>query len=223
MKARRDSSVGCSFSQDLLAVDAAGLDGVDRHALGRDLAGQALGPQVQGRLGRHRGIEAARLHGAADVDDAAPAALAHAGQQGRRQTARRGEVERKGLLPEVLAGIDRRRPRAAGAIDQDVDLAEGRGGLPGEAGKVIGRGDVGRDRRHVAVPLDPVDPPRRGGHPHTLLGQEAGDTGADAGAGACDQAGAVLELEVHRPLMDDRPRLANSRQRVGLCRNRQAR
>jgi hypothetical protein len=30
--------------EDLLAVDAARLDGVDRHALGRDLAGQALGP-----------------------------------------------------------------------------------------------------------------------------------------------------------------------------------
>jgi hypothetical protein len=178
---------------------------------------------VQGGLGRHRGVEAARFHGAADVDDAAPAALAHAGQQCRGEATRRGEVEGERLLPEILAGLDRGRPRAAGAIDQDIDLAQGRRGLPGEVGKVVGRGDVGGDRRHVAVPFDPVDAPCRGGDPRPLLGQKAGDTGANAGAGARDQTGAVLELEVHRALMDDRSRLANSGRPVGLCRSRLAR
>ncbi len=73
--------------EDLLAVDAAGLDGVHRDPFGGHVAGQSLGPQVQRGLGGDRGVQAARLHGAADVDDAAPAALAHAGQQGGGEAA----------------------------------------------------------------------------------------------------------------------------------------
>ncbi len=71
---------GMELLEDLLAVDAAGLDGVDRHALGRDLAGQALGPQVQGRLGRHRGLRPRGSMVPLIDNDAAPAALAHAGR-----------------------------------------------------------------------------------------------------------------------------------------------
>ena len=83
---------GMQLLEDLLAVDAAGLDGVDRHAVGGDIAGQALGPEMQGGLGGDGGIEAARLHGAADVDDAAPAAL-RACRAAGPSSARRAEVK----------------------------------------------------------------------------------------------------------------------------------
>jgi len=91
------------------------------------------------------------------------------------------------------------RPRAAGTIDQDVDLTERLCRLRGDPGDVAGNGYIAGDRRHVAMTLDLVDPPRRGRDARALCGQEVRDAGADAGACAGNQAGPAVEFEIHPP------------------------
>ncbi len=81
--------------------------------------------------------------------------------------------------------------------------------LGGDAGDVGGIGQVAGSRRDVGVRCDPLDAPCSGDDARALLGEKADDAGADPGAGAGHQAGAVLEFEVHRSLMNDHDSLAN--------------
>src|SRR6185312_15852943 len=102
---------------DLLAHDASGRDAVDGHAVLTDLARQALGPGMNGRLRRKCRVQTLRLRFAGDIDDAAPAALNHLWQQRVRDLPVAGEIERDRLVPGAVGRLDRKRPAAAGIVD----------------------------------------------------------------------------------------------------------
>ena len=88
--------------QYLLAHDPARRDGVDGDALRGDVAGQPLCPEMNRCLSRTRRIDAARFHGAAQVDDPAPPGGPHGRQQFLRHPADSGEVQREGLVPVFI-------------------------------------------------------------------------------------------------------------------------
>ena len=164
---------------------------------------------MQRRLGGNGGVEATRLHRAADVDDAAPFALTHCRQQSLGEQARGGEVECEGFLPHVLRRVRPGRTRAAGAIDQDVDGAQRLRGLGGDAGEIGGAGHIAGDGYYACAAFDLFETPRCGRDARALLSQESYDAGADAGAGTRHEAGSVLEVEFHRTLMDEPHDVAN--------------
>src|SRR5690606_3659927 len=129
----------------------------------------------------------------ADVDDAAEAALAHAGQHGAGQA---GDADQHHLHQEVPLGdrelFQRGDVLQAGVVDQYVDRARDRGQGGGDAvvggdvqdqgfGRTAGFADARGDRVGgfaVDVGDDQVVPG---------CGQLGGDAGADAAAGAGDQ------------------------------------
>ena len=210
MKARRDSSVGCSFSRICSLLMRPGW-------MVLTVTPSAATSQARPLAHRWRAALAATA-ALRPRGSMVPLMLTMRPQRRWRMPGSRAVVRRRAEVKLRANASSQKSSPASTVVGREPPAqltrmstcAEGRGGLPGEAGKVIGRGDVGGYGRDIAVPLDPVDAPRRGGDPPALLGQEVGDAGADTGAGARDQAGPVLEFEVHWPLMDDRRRLANS-------------
>ena len=93
-----------------------------RAALERGHLRQALEPVLGGDVGR---LERARAQAvrARDVDDAAPAALVHAGQ--RRADEQERRLDHEPLHQAEVLGIelgDRAHPLDAGVVDEDVDI-----------------------------------------------------------------------------------------------------
>jgi hypothetical protein len=71
------SILGRVVAENLLGVDAAGRNAVDRHTVFAHHTRQALGPRVDARFGAKRAIGVRWLAFASDVDNAAPIARHH--------------------------------------------------------------------------------------------------------------------------------------------------
>jgi len=79
---------------------------------------------MHGRLGGERRVDHTRLGGAGEIDDPAPPALAHAGQQRVCELAQAQEVERERLHPLLARRVDVDRAAAARCVDEDVHTPE---------------------------------------------------------------------------------------------------
>jgi hypothetical protein len=192
---------------DLLAVDATGGEAVHGDAVLAQIAGQALGPRVHGRLGRAGRVGARRLGRAGDVQDPAPAPRDHARHEHLRELADGGEGDRERLVPHRVVRVDGGRPGAARVVHQDVDVPEPRQRLVADAN---GRGPVGEvDRQgvrpHTAGALDLVleglqelGAPRDHQGRHALRREHSRDLPSDADAAPGHHGPAAAKLEVHQ-------------------------
>ena len=148
-----------------------------------------------------------------DVDDPAPATLAHAGQHGMTAVQHAPDVEREDLLPVVGLRLEKRRRHAAlfapldrdaSVVDQNVDRSE-RGHRAGDRAVDLRLvGDVGRRGvRGAAGALDLRH------HPVRTLGEEVvdrdcgalfgelqRDAAAHALAGTGDEGHAAFQVEI---------------------------
>ena len=137
-------------------VDPAGPVGVDGDAGAAQLGGEVHGVRLKRGLGGGVGVPAdhgGRVAGdpAGDVDDAAPAGVEHAGQDGGGECDRRDDVDLE-RQPQVLG-----RDRGGGAewldggrvVDQDVDAARREHGCRRAAALLL----VGQVGGHHADPL----------------------------------------------------------------------
>src|SRR4051812_40395761 len=116
--------LGRVVAQDLLCDDAPGRDRVDRDAGLADLSRKPLRPGVHRRFPAEGAYDALGLWLACDVDDTAPVARHHLRQQLVSKLALPREVERKRLVPLLLARLEREAPAAAGVVDEDLHRAE---------------------------------------------------------------------------------------------------
>ena len=130
-----------------VGVEGAGQQAVDGDASRRQLAAREAGDEA--RQAAARSVREAedvdrRLHRArGDVDDAAVSALGHAVDGRLHQLDRRQHVGVDRLHPDVAVPVaEIARRRAAGVVDEDVDLRAGgeRGGAAGFGGDVAGDG-----------------------------------------------------------------------------------
>ena len=191
---------------DLLAHDAAGRDRVDGDAESTYVAREPLGPGVDRGLGGEGRVDVLGLGFAGDGDDAAPLPLHHAWQDRMGELAHAREIERHRLFPAVLAGVDGKRPAAAGAVDEDLHFAERAHGLIADALGRVRRHHVLHDERRRRV-LRPGDlgreliqqrlAPRHRRDLGTFTSEHPRDGAPDPHAGAGDERGASLELQIH--------------------------
>ena len=145
-----------------------------------------------------------------DVDDAAPAALAHAGGRGPHQAHRRHHVQLPGGVPVLVGDVVEVAPawRCPALLTSDVGGAEALLGRGEDALGGVGVGDVAGEGLGLAAGVLPGLEALVGGLDHVALGagdeQDAGALGAehprglaaDAPAGAGDDAGAAVEPQV---------------------------
>ena len=196
-----------------VGVDQPGRDGVDRHAVRAQLAGQGAGePELPG-LGRGVGDAAEDAAAALGRDrrqehDPAEAALDHAGREAAGDVVGAAHVHREDPLPLLGGDLQEGGRRGdAGVVDQRADRRDG-GGDDGE--RVLDRRGVGdvaadADGLHAVLLGDLVgdvlgaglveveygDVPAGGGEG---VGGGAADTALGAGAG--DDGGAVSETDM---------------------------
>jgi hypothetical protein len=158
-----------------------------------------LGRQVGGLVDRghqavHRG----------NVDDAAPAALAHARQHRLHDVEGRGQVDGEDRVPALDREVlDRAGVLDAGVVDHDVDRPERARGRVDQAGGLVGAGQVGLhvgaaraaglgqlrgNRLALRRRFDAVHDDMGAGLRHRL-----GDGQADALGGAGNQCGAAFQ------------------------------
>ena len=117
--------VGVNLFEDLLALDAPRRQAVDGDAVRRQHPRQALRPGVHRGLRRRRDIDGFRLAGPGDVDDAPPLLFPHFRDELQRQPPQRLEIKGHAFMPRIVGRIPGDRPRPAGAIDEDVETAQG--------------------------------------------------------------------------------------------------
>src|SRR5690606_28390572 len=181
-----------------VGLDEAGGDDVGRHALAAEFAGKGLGETDEAGLGGGVvGLAGVAHHagGAADVDDAAEAALHHgpggsaAGDEGAL------EVHADDLVELLIAHAHQQVVAGdAGVVDEDVEPAVLGGDLfdrRAEGGAVA---DInGRDTRGSSCGLDGgLEVVERGfgaadeHHVAAIRGETLGDAAADAAAGSGD-------------------------------------
>ena len=217
-------------------AEAAGGDGVDGDPVGGDLPRERLEEADRGHPVGVGEVEAGdRLagRGGADVDDPAPAALAHSRQDGAGQHPRREDQRAVGGLPLlelVVEGAAERRPARVG--DQDLDRAERLLDLARQRREAVEVRGVGDERRRCFADLGRrfVEFLARAAgdrHPRALAAPGRGDRPAEAAAGAHHQRDASLQPEVHaaslRPVSRSETSqrrsialLMPSRRRIGL-------
>ena len=105
----------------------------------------------------------------------------------------------RGKVQDVAA------PGRAGAVDEDVDAAEGAGGFPDHFAAVLQRGQVTGDRASLAARrfdfpdhlVQQVQVPGRDAHAGALPGQGQCAATPDAPAGAGDDRSFPAEFQVH--------------------------
>src|SRR6185437_3744849 len=150
------------------------------------------------------GVDPFGLRLAGDVDDAAPFLRDHSGQDRMRQLTQPGEIERQRLVPVSVRRVHRQWPAAAGAVDQNLDLAESARRLVADALRRVRLHDVGDDRRTDAAALldssgnlfEQILAARRDRQPHAFRREPDSDGTADAHAGAGDQRGTAYQLQI---------------------------
>ena len=108
-------------------------------------------------LGSHIGGFADRADQAmnrGDIDDAAPAALAHAGQGEAGTVEHRGQVDRDNRVPPLDRELfDAGHVLNARVVDQNVDAAEFAFGVVDHVGDLRRVADIGRVMPHLAAKL----------------------------------------------------------------------
>ncbi len=179
-----------------------GRDGVDGDAVGRVLACQRDGEAMHAGLGRGViGLPVLALEAVdrADLDDPAPAALAHALDHRAGDVEHRVEIGVDDLVP-LLGGhaVERGVAGDAGVVDQDFHRPQRRLDLADEGARVLGRGHVALEQGNlVALRLHALLPGARlffvaivAGNPMALVGQAFADGGTDAAGAAGDQCDA---------------------------------
>ena len=148
----------------------------------------------------------------ADVDDAPPLALLHAGHRRARGVEGRGEVDGDDGVPLLDRELlDRRHVLDAGVVDQDVDRAEVALGLGDHVGDLVVAQHVGgiegdaraqrldlRDRLLVVLlGAEAVDDDIG-----AVLGERHGDAVADARGRAGDDGGLAFESSLQSSFCD---------------------
>ena len=213
---RRDAQLlgpGGQQAGGALGARGAGMDAVYGDAELAQLRGQGLGHVHQRGVAR-AAAEVAGVAGveSADVDDTAKALRFEQGNGGPGAAERADELDVEVadqlLVNEVLDGAGG-RGRAAGqrrAVDQDVQSAQGVGGLVDHAvnlltiGGVKGHGDGAAagglgDLRGGRFEIG--HGPRADHHVGALAGQFQGDSLADAAAGAAHKCQFAFKSEIH--------------------------
>jgi hypothetical protein len=126
-----------------------------------------------------------------------------------RQLTQPGEVERQRLVPALVGRVRRQRPAAAGAVDQDLDLAQGAHRLVADALRRFRLHDVGDDNRRADAAalldsgsdlLEQILAARHDRQPRAFRREPGGDGAADAHAGAGDQRSSPFQLQIHSAL-----------------------
>ncbi len=146
----------------MLVANGPGAIALTVTCLRRKFGGEDAGQMVDRRLRRRIGVGALglgdRAHHRADVDDRRRPLGRSGGEEKRREVARQreqaGDVDRHHPLPRLpRIGRERRAPRHAGVVDQDVQLVRA------SANFVRQRGDAGLVRHRAAEAL--AGPDRR--------------------------------------------------------------
>ena len=123
-----------------------------------------------------------------------------------RQFTQAEEIERHGFHPVRLAGFDRDRPAAAGGVDENIDVAELFDCCSGKLFGGIFRVQIGFDHNRRAAAfgddlfgqgIEQFAPACRHRHQHALFGKAARGSATDALAGAGDECGLPIEIEIH--------------------------
>ena len=182
-------------------------DGVDQHASGSPLDGERPGQRRHATLaGGVRGdlVQADERGERGDVDDAAVPALEHVGAEDLAGAKRAGQVGVEDALPLGVVDLERGAPLGpSGAVDQDVDLAEGLDGGLAERLQGGAVGDVAGEPQGVLAPsldregrgLDLRLPSRAGGDVGSCFHQAVDQGTSDAGGAAEYDRGASREVE----------------------------
>src|SRR4051812_38221538 len=185
------------IAADLLAHDPARRDAVDSDAMPSDLAGQAFGPGMYRGLGGERRIEPLRLGLAGYIDNASPAAFDHLRQQRMSNLSVTREIQRDGLIPIAVGGIDGQWPAATGVVDQYVHMSK----LGHCRARQLFRGillhdilrhwndDASRRMDFLRKPFKQVFAPGDGDHAHALQRERLCYRAPDPGTGSTHDGG----------------------------------
>ncbi len=167
--------------------ERAGAEAVDGDAVGAEIEGAGAGEADEGGFAGAVNVAleaAADAEDAGDVDDAAPLAGFHAGDDGAGEGHDGGEVHLDVAVPDFVGDfVDGLGIVDAGVVDEDVDLAEAFFGFDGEG---FDGGAVGHVGDHP-FDFDAEACADLGGGGGEFIGVAAGDE--DVGAGFSEAAG----------------------------------